>query len=106
MVDPLAQPIENLYLIILLLRSNSSLIFLMSNEFRANRNPLKKPHRAAKSLSHGRPAGGRPPMRGLTTFRPSTGGQVTGEVGGDDAAQVIESGSQGLPKPVKYPGLE
>ncbi len=82
-------------------RSSSSLIFLMTNEFRANRNPLKKPLKGVKSLSHGRPVRGRPRMRVPTTFLPTTAGSRTGGVGGEAAAWVLETGPEGPHKLVK-----
>ncbi len=77
----------------------------MANDFRANRNPLKKPHKGVKSLSHGRAVGGRPPTRVPTTFLPATAGSRMGGVGGDAAAWVFETGPEGPHWLVKPRGL-
>jgi hypothetical protein len=95
MVAPSVQPTQNPFPTIVLPKLNNSLIFLMVNEFRAKRNPLNKRYRRAKSLSHGRPVGGRPPTQGWTTFLATTGGSVTGEVGGRTADWMIETGPEG-----------
>jgi hypothetical protein len=90
--------------IIVLPRSNSSLITLISNEFRANRNPLKKPHERVKSLSHGRLVGGRPPTPVWTILLRTTAGSVAGGVGGKAVAWEFETGLE-RPQKLKNPRL-
>ena len=83
-----------------LLRSNSSLIFLMSNEFRANRNLQKKPHKACEEPESRQSGRWEAPDAGVDGFLPHP--TTHGRSRGCAAAWVFETGPEGprLVKPV------